>query len=264
MPEAESTSDHAESPASEQEVGRHYDTRLPRLSVWRKMQLPVISTAVSGIIHTLGPTLRYERLGWHNYTQAHERGEPVIAAFWHRCIVTATWYWRNGGAVVMNTAHFDGQWTRKVIEHFGFGTAIGSSTRGGLRGLTVMAEALDKGRDVAFTIDGPRGPRFVAKPGAVMLARRTGRPIYIFHYGISRAHTFTNAWDHMQVPYPGSRVVMISAPLIYVPTDADSEEVARKQAEVQATLERVRDAAESWFTLNAQDRERVRHQWELS
>jgi lysophospholipid acyltransferase (LPLAT)-like uncharacterized protein len=262
LPEVEPISADA-ADVSKSEFSRHYDTRLSRLSLWRRIQMPVISSAVMGAIHALGPTLRYERLGWHNYTQAHERGEPVIAAFWHRCIVTATWYWRNGGAVVMNTAHFDGQWTRRVIEHFGFGTAVGSSTRGGWRGLAIMAEALNQGRDAAFTIDGPRGPRFVAKPGAVMLARRTGRPIYIFHYGISHAHTLTKAWDQMQVPYPWSRVVMVSAPLIYVPMDADSEELTRKQAEVQSTLEKVRDVAESWFTLTAGERERTRREWDL-
>ena len=101
----------------------------------------------------------------------------MISAFWHRCIISATWYWRDRGAVVMNTTNFDGQWTRRVIEHFGFGTAQGSSTRGGLRGLAVMARRLEEGHDAAFTIDGPRGPRYVAKPGPVMLARRTGKPI---------------------------------------------------------------------------------------
>ena len=80
--------------------------------------------------------------------------------------------------------NFDGQWTRKVIEWLGFGTAQGSSSRGGLRGLTVMAQRLAEGKHVAFTIDGPRGPRYVAKPGPVILARRTGWPISVFHIGV--------------------------------------------------------------------------------
>ena len=156
----------------------------------------------------------------------------------------------------MNTTNFDGQWTRRVIEHFGFGTAQGSSTRGGLRGLAVMARRLEEGFDAAFTIDGPRGPRYVAKPGPVMLARKTGRPIYVFHIGVEKAHTLEKAWDKMQIPHLFSRAVMVSAPLILVSPEADAEELKRKHAEMQAALERVRDVAESWFGLSEAERER--------
>jgi lysophospholipid acyltransferase (LPLAT)-like uncharacterized protein len=247
-----------EAPPAAELVSPLYDTRLPQLSRWRRMQIPLIASTAIAIIRGLGPTLRFEKLGHHHYEQSHARGEPVISAFWHRCIISATWYWRNRGVVVMNTTNFDGQWTRRVIEHFGFGTAQGSSTRGGLRGLAVMARRLDQGFDTAFTIDGPRGPRYVAKPGPVLLARRTGRPIYVFHIGVEKAHTLEKAWDLMQIPKPFSRAVIVSAPLIFVSAEADAEEIKRKHAEMQAALERVRDVAESWFGLSEAERERLR------
>ena len=125
----------------------------------------------------------------HNAMQIRDAGEPGIGAFWHRCIFPAIWIWRNRGIVVLNTVNFDGQWTRRVIERLGFGTAQGSSSRGAIEGLTAMAQQLEEGQHVAFTIDGPRGPRYVAKPGAVILARRTGKPISVFHIGAeARAH----------------------------------------------------------------------------
>lgn len=243
------------------EVSKHYDTSLPQYSVWRRMQIPVIASAVIAVIRALGPTLRFETPGFHHYQQHRSRGEPVIAAFWHRCIIPATWFWRNRGVVVMNTTNFDGQWTRRVIEHFGFGTAQGSSTRGGLRGLAVMARRLGEGLDTAFTIDGPRGPRYIAKPGPVMLARRTGKPIYVFHIGVEKGHTLEKAWDLMQIPHLFSRAVMMSAPLIYVSPEANAEELERKQAEMQKALERVRDVAEGWFTLNEAERMKLRAAW---
>jgi lysophospholipid acyltransferase (LPLAT)-like uncharacterized protein len=240
-------------------VSSLYDTRLPQLSLWRRMQIPVIASVVISIIRVLGPTLRFESLGTH-YKKSHARGQAVVSAFWHRCIISSTWYWRNRGIVVMNTTNFDGQWTRRVIEHFGFGTAQGSSTRGGLRGLAVMAQRLEEGFDAAFTIDGPRGPCYVAKPGPVILARKTGRPIFVFHIGVEKALTLEKAWDKMQIPHLFSRAVMVGAPLIYVSPDADAEELKRKHAEMQAALERVRDVAESWFGLSETERERLRPQ----
>ncbi len=225
------------------------------------MQIPVIAWAAYWLIRLIGPTLRMEIVGVHNATQIRDSGEPCIGAFWHRCIFTAVWFWRNRGIVVLNTVNFDGQWTRRAIERLGFGTAQGSSTRGAIEGLTAMARHLDAGRHVAFTIDGPRGPRYVAKPGPIILARRTGKPISVFHIALQRAHTFQKAWDLFQLPYPFSRAVMFVAPPIRVATDADSETIKQKQAEMQAALERVRDLAESWFHVTDAERDQLREQW---
>jgi len=225
------------------------------------MQIPVIAAVVYWFIRLLGPTLRVEVVGVHNAIQIRSAGEPGIGAFWHRCILSAAWIWRERDIVVLNTVNFDGQWTRRVIERLGFGTAQGSSTRGGVEGLSAMAQHLEAGRNVAFTIDGPRGPRFVAKPGAVILARRSGRPISPFHVAVKHAVTFKRAWDHFQVPLPFSKVVMFVGPPVRVPTDADSDMMKSKQAELQSALECVRDVAESWFGLSEEERDAVRAEW---
>jgi lysophospholipid acyltransferase (LPLAT)-like uncharacterized protein len=228
------------------------------------MQIPVIAWAAYWLVRLVGPTLRVEVIGVHNAVQIPATGEQAIGAFWHRCIFPAIWIWRKRGIVVLNTVNFDGQWTRRVIERLGFGTAQGSSTRGAIEGLTMMAQKLEEGRNVAFTIDGPRGPRYVAKPGPVILARRTGRPISVFHIGLSRAHTFKKSWDLFRMPYPFSRAVMFVAPPIRVPGDADSEMMKQKQAEMQAALERVRDIAEGWFHLSEGEKDRLRDEWRES
>jgi len=239
-------------------LSAHYDTRLPDLPWSRRMQIPLIAAAVYTVIRILGPTLRYEVLGWQNAERVYARGQRCIWAFWHRIIIPIVWWHRNHGVVVMNTTAFDGQWTRKVIEWLGFGTAQGSSSRGGLRGLAVMARRLEEGVDCAFTIDGPRGPRYVAKPGPVMLARKTGCPVLVFHIGVNRGKTFEKTWDHFLLPAPFARAVILFAPPIYVPPDANADVLESKHAEMQRELERVRDIAESWFSLSEADRQNFR------
>ena len=235
--------------------------RGPRLSLWRRIQVPILASLVYGVIRLIGPTLRLEVIGVQNAVQIPRGGEPAIGAFWHRCIFSAAWTWRNRGIVVLNTVNFDGQWTRRVIERLGFGTAQGSSSRGGIEGLAEMGRHLAAGRHVAFTIDGPRGPRYVAKPGPVILARRTGYPISVFHIAAKSAHTFKKSWDLFQLPYPFTNTVMFVAPPIRVPLDADAEAMKAKQDEMQAALERVRDLAESWFRLTQEERDRLREDW---
>ena len=241
----------AEKPDS---ISAHYDIRLPDLPWSRRIQIPFIAAAVYSVIRILGPTLRYEVLGWQHAERVHASGKRVIWAFWHRVIVPIVWWHRNHGVVVMNTTAFDGQWTRKVIEWLGFGTAQGSSSRGGLRGLAVMARRLAEGLDCAFTIDGPRGPRYVAKPGPVMLARKSGCPVLVFHIGVRRGKTFENTWDHFLLPAPFTRAVILFCAPIYVPEDAGAEVLEAKHAEMQRELERVRDIAEAWFSISEEQR----------
>ena len=239
----------------------HYDTRLPRLKWSRRIQISIIAGAVFSVIRLLGPTLRFEVLGQQQPERVYASGQRCIYAFWHRVIIPVAWWARNRGIVVLNTTAFDGQWTRKVIEWLGFGTAQGSSSRGGLRGLAVMAKRLEEGVDCGFTIDGPRGPRYVAKPGPVMLARKTGCPILVFHIGVDRGKTFTKTWDHFLLPAPFARAVILCAPPIYVPVDADAALMETKHAEMQRELERVRDVAEGWFQLSEQQREKYREEF---
>lgn len=239
-------------------VSAHYDTRLPKLPWHRRIQIPIIAAVVYSVIRILGPTLRFEVLGRANVEKVWAAKQPCIWAFWHRCIIPIAWYGRNRGIVIMNTTAFDGQWTRKVIEWLGFGTAQGSSSRGGLRGLAVMAQRIKEGLDCGFTIDGPRGPRYVAKVGPALLARMTGAPIFVFHVAVDRGKTIEKTWDHFLLPSLFARAILIGHPPIYVPQDADSETIRAKHEEMQKALERVRDLAEGWFQLTEDERNRHR------
>jgi hypothetical protein len=217
---------------------------------------------VWAVIRVLGPTIRFEVLGGQKAGRDYRPDQPPnVYAFWHRCIIAGAWYFRNRNGVLMNTTNFDGQWTRRVIERLGYGTAQGSSTRGGLRGLAVMAQRLEEGFDAAFTIDGPRGPRYVAKPGPVMLARRTGRPVVLFHIGLERAWTLKKTWDLMQIPKPFTRAVVVFAPPLEVPENANREGLELKHQEMQKILEQVRDVAGNWFSLTDNERGRQRMTW---
>src|SRR5256885_15620978 len=83
---------------------------------------------------TLFPyTTLFRSLGWQHAEQVYAAKKQCIWAFWHRVIIPVAWWARNRRVVVMNTTAFDGRWTRQVIEWLGFGTAQGSSSRGGLR-----------------------------------------------------------------------------------------------------------------------------------
>lgn len=194
------------------------------------------------LIRVIGSTLRWEVIGREHLDSVISRGHRPIFTFWHVCILSATWFWRKRGIVVMSSTSRDGAYTGRVIKRFGYGTVSGSSTRGGGRALADMAECLEKGFEVAFTIDGPRGPVYVAKPGAVTLARHTGQPILPFHIAASRYFEIPS-WDRLQIPWPFSRAAAVIGEPIYVPRHATREEVGNKQTALQSSLERLREDA---------------------
>jgi hypothetical protein len=91
-----------------------------------------------------------------------------------------------------------------------------------------------------------------------MLARKTGCPVLVFHIGVDRGKTFEKTWDHFLLPAPFARAVILFARPIYVPPDAKADVLESKHTEMQKELERVRDIAESWFSLSEADRQNFR------
>jgi lysophospholipid acyltransferase (LPLAT)-like uncharacterized protein len=211
-------------------------SRRERILVW------LLSWVGYVAIRLIGPTLRY--------TVSVEEGgppegnvHPGIYVFWHRCVFAGTYHFRKRGIVVMTSRSLDGEYIARIIERFGYGAARGSSSRGGVRALLGMHRDIEAGHTVAFTIDGPRGPRYVAKPGPVLLARNTQVPIMPFHIGLERAWVL-KTWDAFMIPKPFSRALVRIGRLIHVPSSSDSAALERFHAEMQATLERIRDYAE--------------------
>jgi len=194
----------------------------------------------------VGRSLRWEVYGWENWEAAGKLGRGLIYTFWHREIFAACWFWRKRGIVVMTSRNFDGEYIARIIQLHGYGAARGSSTHGASLALTEMIECLKAGRDAAFTIDGPRGPRFVAKRGSVMLSKATGAAILCFHVALRRAYVFRGTWDLTQFPRPFSQAAVFIGPPIVVARHASDEEQARNLAQVQETLDELRRKGEEW------------------
>ena len=118
-------------------------------------------------------------------------------AFWHGRILPATFYFRRRGIVVITSENFDGEWIAGIIERFGYGTARGSTSRGGAQGAAAADRATWRPASrPGSRVDGPRGPARVAQPGAVWLAKATGNPVLPFHLEADRHWTLEQLGSH--------------------------------------------------------------------
>jgi hypothetical protein len=206
-----------------------------RASWAKRAQVAAIAALGYPLINALGHTLRWNVEGLHHYDAIIASGRQPVMAFWHGRILPATYYFRRRGIVVITSENFDGEWIARIIERFGFGTARGSSSRGGLKAMLQLVRDMEKGKPAGFTLDGPRGPARVAQPGAIWLARATGNPVLPFHLEASSYWT-TNSWDRTQIPKPFSTVALVVGEPMDVPSDANEHQLETARQELECRL----------------------------
>lgn len=216
------------------------ELRMYRSSWKQELQLRVYGRLAAFAVGLLGWTLRFDVEGWEHVERLRQERRGAILSFWHNQILLGTIFWRDRDIMVMASPHFDGELTGRMIEHFGFQYCSGSSSRGAVRALLRMRQHLARGLEVAFTVDGPRGPVYKVQPGPLWLSRKSRCPIVCFHIQPRRYWTL-KSWDGFRIPKPFTRcLVKIWAPLP-IPSDED-----KALDSYQREMDRLREYCEAW------------------
>lgn len=208
---------------------------LEKYSFKQRLIIRVAGVALYWLIRTIGVTLRFRVTGWENHTD----DAPLVYCFWHNRIPIATYFWRARGIVVMSSQSFDSEYIARFIQRFGYGAARGSSTRGARSALIQMIRAVKAGRSAAFTVDGPRGPIYEVKPGALLLAAKSGAAILPFSISLDRCWRLPS-WDRIEIPKPFARVFVVIGERFQVDDPDDSQQLRR----LQSALEALRDESD--------------------
>jgi len=219
------------------------------LSVSRRFQAGLIAWFAYPLLAVLCRTYRWRIEGAERYDEITRRGRQPILALWHGRILPGLHYFRHRGVVVITSQNFDGEWIARILHRFGFGTARGSTSRGGARALVQLRRDLAAGRPAAFTVDGPRGPARVVQPGVVFLAGATGQPILPYHIESDR-HWTLNSWDRTQIPKPFSTVTLVFGEPIVV-EGTDDATLDRKVTEVGLALGALEEKARALLSRRA-------------
>jgi lysophospholipid acyltransferase (LPLAT)-like uncharacterized protein len=207
----------------------------------KRAQVAAITGVGVPAIAALGSSLswRVEGLEHLNFDGT---GRRPIMAFFHGRVLTATYFFRDRGIVVMISENFDGEWIARIIERFGYGTSRGSTSRGGRRALLQLKRHMEQGRPAGFAVDGPRGPARTVQPGVVWLAKLTGNPVVPFHMEASRYWSL-NSWDRTQIPKPFATVAVAVGTPIDVTSDVDAAGIDTKRRQVEEALHKLETRA---------------------
>jgi lysophospholipid acyltransferase (LPLAT)-like uncharacterized protein len=197
-------------------------------------------------ILVIGRTLRWKVEGWENLEAVHRSGKRFIGAFWHNRIFMTSYFFRHRNIVAMISQNRDGEYIARVSRRLGFGSARGSSSRGSKRAVVEILRSLRRDRDVLFTLDGPRGPRYVVKPGAAYIARKSGNPILPFTISAEKKWVM-GSWDGFIVPRPFSRALVVIGTAIHINPDADDAEMKGIEERIQNSMDALcRRSDTSW------------------
>jgi lysophospholipid acyltransferase (LPLAT)-like uncharacterized protein len=215
-----------------------------RMTFWRRLGYVVAAPIGIGIIRFWWLTCRVVRVEGAEHLQAALAKAPsLLPVYWHqhqlfcgRYLINQT---RNGLKVGwLISPSVDGDLGAMMVRRLGGHVIRGSSTHTGARALRDYLQALTKENiSPAITPDGPRGPRFEFKPGAILLSQMSQRPIVPMAYAASRAWLIK--WDKFVVPVPFSRIVIAVGPPLYVPRVIDSAALERWQGELKIELQRL-------------------------
>lgn len=179
---------------------------MPVFSRKQRFLLAVVPPLVAGLIRLLGATWRVRDHCAPETPVGHTVPGPTVFSFWHEGLLSCAWRFRGLGIAILISRSFDGELIARTVERLGFQAVRGSSSRGGASGLRGMAEAYAAGHICAFTADGPKGPRRVAKAGPAQLAQIAGASwVGCFHAEPERAWRL-GSWDRFAIPKPFSVV----------------------------------------------------------
>jgi hypothetical protein len=191
-------------------------------------------------------------VGAEHIGAALARATSFIPVYWHQhqlfCIKQLS-EMRNAGVRLgfLISPSVDGEFAAMMVQRLGGEVIRGSSSHTGARALRDYYQALaHDGISPAITPDGPRGPPWKFKPGAILLSQMSQRPIVPMAYAASRAWGIL--WDRFVIPKPFARVAIVVGPPVYVAKGLDAEGLSALQLEMERNLESLFQEARSLIT----------------
>ncbi|MFH1706560.1 MAG: lysophospholipid acyltransferase family protein [Planctomycetota bacterium] len=209
---------------------------------------PLVGLAIGLACRILCRTVRVTCVGGERPDARWAAEGPLVFAMWHgRHFMMMRLLARHRCAVMCSLSEI-GELQAWIIRAFGFRPVRGSSSRGGVEALVNLIRMVRKeGRHAIVTVDGPSGPAFQAKPGAVQIALKSGARLVPVTVANRRRMIIPGAWDRFEVPLPFTRSVIIFGEPISYDLISGDEGMQTAVAELTGALTRMTARADGTF-----------------
>jgi lysophospholipid acyltransferase (LPLAT)-like uncharacterized protein len=188
-------------------------------------------------------TYKFEFRGIENFKKAQtiQSSGSFIFAIWHEQLLSVlTAHAHTKPYMALASRSKDGDVAAHIAKKLGFQAVRGSSRnrrgdKGGKEALAEYVENLSKGLSGGITIDGPKGPRHVCKPGVVIMSHKTGSPI-LPTISITSSYWEFNTWDRFKVPKPFAKIIIVYGEPIQIPQNNDPKIFQQGTSTVAASM----------------------------
>jgi lysophospholipid acyltransferase (LPLAT)-like uncharacterized protein len=215
-----------------------------KLSKTKKNFLRKIGNKLLGIIiDVLCKTLKIKTENRDVIKNLENSGRNFIVAFWHGNMIVPWFIHRKTKIAAVVSDSPDGELLANILKKWKYKLIRGSSNKGGGDVLKLMTQLIKDGFSVAITPDGPTGPLHKMKAGAVVTAKKSGRPLILM--GIAYNKKFVlNSWDKFEIPKPFSKVTVIYSKPVIISPDTNYQETSELIIELEKKLNNLKTEAE--------------------
>ena len=221
------------------------------MSLGRRLYYFVGMYLVRLLFYLLNTSYRVEKtIGNDIAEKILAEGDQVFApCYWHQQHILCSWLlrqWIRRGfrACFLVSASVDGEVPSRIARAWGAEVVRGSARRTGSLVIRDMQQMMKRGYSIVTTADGPDGPKFVFKPGAVLVARIGGVPLVPLACAADRAW-YLDRWDKFMIPKPFARVVYAIGEPLAVPRDTPLDGIEEYRQRIEdATNSLVRQSKE--------------------
>lgn len=207
--------------------------------ILRKLGYYFAKTAINVLLKTC-------KIKVHNYNMLQKlifSKNNFIIAFWHGLMITG-WYLHKGlNCAALVSKSKDGDLLAHILEKWGYKVIRGSSHIGGSDALENMIELLNKKYSLAITPDGPTGPIYKMKAGAVVAAKKSGVPLILLAI-FNKRKIILNSWDKFEIPLPFSKISVLYSEPIFIDKNLTYEETSKVILDCEKKLNTLQKDAE--------------------
>lgn len=177
-------------------------------------------------IRLLNLTYRYEFIGLNhkNDAKATSPNQAFIYALWHQNLIGAIFSHIGEHFTMIISESKDGELVAVTCKKFGHRPARGSSTRGGKKAVIQILRNMNQGFPGALSVDGPKGPAHVVKPGVIEIARQSQAAILPLSAYPTKFWTLEKSWDQFRIPKPFSKIVVVIGEPITIEPEVPREQ----------------------------------------
>ena len=237
-----------ESPENDKEPSITSVKARRQMTIKRKLGYFVLKMLLLLIVNIVWATCRVKVIGQKNMDDVHSKQLTVIPCYWHQQHLFCGWYMlrqiKRGMKVgFLVSPSVDGEIPAKIVSSRGAAVIRGSSTRTGAKALREMYLIITKDKiSPVTTSDGPTGPIFKFKPGAVMLSQMTKAPMLPIACAAKNAW-YLGSWDRFMIPKPFTKVVVAVGDVVNVSAEQSSKDLSPVQNQMEQAINSLMEKA---------------------